>query len=275
MLLDDVTITVKGGNGGNGALSFLHSRHQPKGGPDGGNGGNGGSVFFQGTDDITALQQFRYKKKVVAPDGESGRGQKLFGHNGEDVTVFVPLGTKITDETFDESWEITDTTTRILVAHGGRGGRGNTEFKSATNQTPAYAEKGRIVPEKTVHLELKFIADIGLIGLPNAGKSSLLEALTNANPKIGDYPFTTLEPNLGVMHGKIIADIPGLIEGAHEGKGLGIRFLKHVERTRLLVHCIDSTSDDVLRDYETIRNELRSYSSELVKKKEIVVHNLY
>lgn len=271
MLVDDITITLKAGNGGNGFSSFLRSRHQPKGGPDGGNGGNGGSIYFQGTDDITALTQFRYKKKVMAEDGIAGKSQKLFGRNGRDTIVYVPLGTHITDNTFGDEFEITDTTTPILVAHGGRGGRGNAEFKSAVNQTPTYAENGRQTPEKEVHLVLKFIADIGLIGLPNAGKSSLLEALTAAHPKIGDYPFTTLEPNLGVFSGKIIADIPGLIEGASEGKGLGIKFLKHIEKTKVLLHCIDTSQHDMWKAYTVVRNELKNYNKELLDKKEIIL----
>ena len=271
MLVDDITITIKAGNGGNGASTFLRSRHQPKGGPDGGNGGNGGSIYFCGTDDITALQQFRFKKKIMGEDGISGRSQKLFGRNGHDITVYVPLGTTITDETFGDIYEITDTTTKVLVAAGARGGRGNAEFKSAVNQTPTYAETGRQTPVKTIHLVLKFIADVGLIGLPNAGKSSLLEALTAAHPKIGDYPFTTLEPNLGIMKGLVLADIPGLIEGASEGKGLGIKFLKHIEKTKVLLHCVDCTDPSPLKTYEVVREELGKYNPELLNKKEIIL----
>lgn len=271
MLVDDVIITVKAGNGGRGSTSFLRSRHQPRGGPDGGNGGSGGSVYFRGTTDITALQQFQFKKKIFAENGLDGRGQKLFGRNGKDITVYVPVGTTITDLTYGDTWEVIDTKTQILVARGARGGRGNTEFKSATNQSPIYAENGKQTSIREIHLVLKFIADIGLIGLPNAGKSSLLEALTRAHPKIGDYPFTTLEPNLGVMAGLVLADIPGLIEGAHEGRGLGIKFLKHIEKTRLLIHCIDVTSKDLLSDYAVIRNELKRYDKMLAKKKEIIL----
>ena len=221
-LIDDITITVKAGNGGNGAVHFKRNAQTAKGGPDGGNGGNGGNVYFQGIDDVLGLQEFQYKKVVQAENGINGGRQHLFGRNGKDLLVKIPLGTHITDLTTNETWEITDKITKILIARGGKGGRGNDEFKTATDQAPHYAEKGEPGQQRTLNLLLRIIADIGLIGLPNAGKSSLLKAVTNAKPKIGNYPFTTLEPNLGVMEGKILADIPGLIEGASKGKGLGI-----------------------------------------------------
>lgn len=271
MFVDEVAITVKAGNGGNGAATFRHSEGNARGGPDGGNGGNGGSVYLQGVNDITALRPFRYKKVLKADDGVAGQRKNLFGKNAEDLIIPLPLGTRVTDKTTGRVYEIAGTQGKLLIARGGKGGRGNNEFKSATNQAPRFAENGEAGEEKELHLELLLIADAGLIGLPNAGKSSLLSVLTNAAPKIGDYPFTTLEPNLGMLDGTILADIPGLIEGASSGKGLGIKFLKHIERTRILLHCIDASSPDVLRDYETVRKEFAEYNAELLKKKEIIV----
>lgn len=270
MLVDDVTITVKAGDGGAGAVSFRRNAQTSKGGPDGGNGGNGGNVYFQGVNDATLLRQFQFKKLLKAESGIKGLQNNLYGRNGKDLVVKIPVGTRIREEGTGWTTDI-DSEKRVLVASGGRGGKGNNEFKSATNQAPRFAQKGGVGEQKRLRLELRLIADIGLVGLPNAGKSSLLKALTNANPKIGDYPFTTLEPNLGVMDKRIIADIPGLIEGASKGKGLGIKFLKHIEKTKVLVHCIDSTSKDILRDYQTIHEEFAEYNPQLLQKKEIVV----
>lgn len=271
MLIDEATIFVKAGSGGNGAVSFKRNAQTAKGGPDGGNAGNGGNVYFQGINDITALAEFTYKKKITAEDGIKGGKQNLYGRNGKDTTVFLPIGTFVTDLTSNESFEIINSKDKILIAKGGKGGRGNNEFKSATEQTPYYAEKGKPGEQKRLLLLLKLIADVGLIGLPNSGKSSLLSVLTRAHPKIGDYPFTTLEPNLGVLKGIVIADIPGLIEGASGGKGLGIKFLKHIEKTKVLLHCIDSQSEDVLKDYKTVRTELLKYSVELGYKNELIL----
>lgn len=271
MLVDDVTITVKAGDGGRGSVHFRRNAQTAKGGPDGGNGGNGGNVYFVGIDDILGLQEFRFKKDLKAEDGIPGKGQKLFGRNGFDLIVKVPLGTLVTNVDTAEQFEVLDTTTKVLVAKGGIGGRGNDEFKSATDQAPHYAEPGTPGEEKRIHLELRLIADIGFIGLPNAGKSTLLKELTNASPKIGNYPFTTLEPNIGMMEGIALADIPGLIEGASEGKGLGMQFLRHVEKTKLLVHCIDSTNEDIKKVYQTIRKELGEYNSEILEKPEIIL----
>lgn len=271
MLIDEVVITVKGGNGGNGAISFKRNAQTAKGGPDGGNGGNGGNLYIQGENDVDTLTSFRYKKEIKAEDGISGGRYNLYGRNGQDTVINVPLGTVITNLEDGDSFEITNETDRILIAKGGKGGRGNNEFKTSTIQAPKYRELGKVGEVKKIKLELKLIADIGLVGLPNAGKSSLLSVLTNAHPKIADYPFTTLEPNLGVMEGLIIADIPGLIEGASTGKGLGDKFLKHIERTKLLVHCIDSSSEDALNDYKTIRKELEDFSPLLLEKEEIIV----
>jgi GTPase len=271
MLIDDVTITIKAGNGGNGSVHFKRNAQTAKGGPDGGNGGNGGNLYVQGINDILGLREFQFKKSIQAEDGVNGGRQNLFGRNGEDTIIKIPLGTLLTDATTHETWEIVDTTTQILLARGGKGGRGNDEFKSPTDQAPHYAEKGAPGEERILHLLLRIIADIGFIGLPNAGKSSLLKALTNAKPKIGDYPFTTLEPNLGVMEGIILADIPGLIEGAHQGKGLGIKFLKHVEKTHVLFHCLDVTDENITKTYEIVRKELESFSDTLAHKKEIIL----
>jgi len=233
MLIDEVYITVKAGNGGRGSVSFKRSAQTAKGGPDGGNGGNGGDVYFQGINDITALMTFRYKNFIKAEDGLMAESKNLYGRNGKNEVVFIPLGSQVTNIKTHEMFEILDTDTKILITKGGKGGRGNNEFKSAINQTPMHAESGEPGKEKKLFIELKLIADIGLIGLPNSGKSSLLAELTNAHPKIGNYPFTTLEPNLGVIDGLVIADIPGLIEGASGGKGLGDKFLKHIEKQKL------------------------------------------
>ncbi len=271
MLVDNVSLYIKAGNGGNGAATFLRNGLTSKGGPDGGDGGNGGNIYFQGSHNITDLREFRFKKKIVAEDGIAGKRKKLFGKNAPHITVFVPLGTGITDAITGKTIEIVDTTTPILLAQGGKGGRGNDKFKSATNQTPLFAENGTLGERKDLLLELRLIADIGLIGLPNAGKSSLLAVLTNATPKIGSYPFTTLEPNIGVCDEFMIADIPGLIEGASYGKGLGVTFLKHIEKTKLLIHCIDITDPEIEKTYETVRLEFKEYNPLLLEKPEIIL----
>lgn len=270
MLIDDVTITVKAGKGGDGKASLLRNAQTAKGGPEGGNGGNGGDVYVVGVNDITALAHFRYRKVLKAEDGVGGGKNNRFGRNGENLTLNVPIGTHIIDKHTGEEFDV-ESTTPILLAQGGKGGRGNNEFKSATNQAPMTAEKGEPGQERLIDLELRIGADIGLIGLPNAGKSSLLETLTNAKPKIGDYPFTTLEPNLGVFQGLVLADIPGLIEGASSGKGLGMKFLRHIEKTKMLLHCIDSSQENVKEVYETVRGELEKYNVVLLEKKEIIL----
>lgn len=271
MLVDNVTLTIKAGNGGNGSASLLHNGLTFKGGPDGGNGGNGGNIYFQGSNNINDLREFRFKKNITAIDGVPGGRKKLFGKNAPHTTIKVPLGTKITEIDSGKAYEITDTTVPVLAALGGKGGRGNDEFKSATNQTPRFAEKGTLGEKKKLLLELRLIADIGLIGLPNAGKSSLLAVLTNATPKIGDYPFTTLEPNIGMLGQHPIADIPGLIEGAANGRGLGATFLKHIEKTKILVHCIELNEDDLLKRYEIVHREFENYNESLLEKPEIIL----
>lgn len=270
MLIDDVEITITAGDGGNGSVSFRRNAQTAKGGPDGGNGGNGGSIYLVGVNDIEALAPFRFTKHIKAESGISGAKQKLFGRAGKDAFIKLPLGTLVTDTQTQEVLEINSLDTKILIAQGGIGGRGNDEFKSATNQTPRYAEKGTPGQEKFLHLQLRLIADIGFIGIPNAGKSSLLKSLTNADPKIGNYPFTTLEPHLGMLSGITLADIPGLIEGASEGRGLGIKFLRHVEKTKLLVHCIDVTTTNLVTTYKTIRKELEAYNKDILTKPEVI-----
>lgn len=270
MLIDEAKVLIKAGSGGNGSASFKRNAQTARGGPDGGNGGRGGNVYIKGVDDITLLTAFRYTKEVKAEDGVNGGKQNLYGRNGKDTTINVPLGTFIKDLETNEVFEV-NSTEPFLIAEGGKGGRGNNEFKSATNQAPKFAEKGEKGQERKVLFELKLIADVGLIGLPNSGKSTLLSVLTNAHPKIGDYPFTTIEPNLGVMDGLIISDIPGLIEGASTGKGLGIKFLKHVEKTKILVHCIDIQNENIKNVYETIRKEMSEYSDSLTQKREILL----
>lgn len=271
MLVDNIGLYIRAGNGGNGAATFLRNGTTAKGGPDGGNGGNGGNIYFLGSTNINDLRQFRFQKKIIAADGIAGKHKKLFGKNAPHLTILLPVGTRVTDTSSDNVIEITDTVNPILVAQGGKGGRGNTEFKSATNQAPRYAEKGTLGETKRLLLELRLIADVGLIGLPNAGKSSLLSVLTNATPKIGNYAFTTLEPNIGIMHKHAIADIPGLIEGASSGRGLGVSFLRHIEKTKVLVHCIDATDEDVEKAYETVRNEFKQYNTTLLDKPEIIL----
>lgn len=267
MLVDEVEIIIKGGHGGPGRVSF---RGKKGGGPDGGNGGRGGNVFVKATTDIYALTPFLSKRECKAEDGQQGGRGLRSGADGKDLILNMPIGTYFKDAMGNE-YELTREGQEILLAKGGLGGRGNESFKSSSNTTPTYAQRGLRGEEKNFKIKLKLIADFGLIGLPNAGKSSLLNEITNANAKIGDYPFTTLEPNLGVLNGKVLADIPGLIEGASEGKGLGHKFLKHIEKVKLLLHCIASDSDDPKRDYKIVRDELKKYNPELLEKQEIIL----
>ena len=271
MIFDDVTIEIKAGQGGDGAASFRREKFVPRGGPDGGNGGKGASVYFEAVNDITALRYFRFKKHIKADRGTHGKGKKKHGKNAEDLVIKIPVGTTVTNLQSGYVWEFDTVGMKKRVARGGNGGRGNFEFLSNENRAPDEAEEGAPGEVVNLNLSLAFIADIGLIGLPSAGKSSLLNALTEAEVKVGAYPFTTLEANLGALGGTIIADIPGLIEGAHGGKGLGIKFLKHIEKTKVLVHCVDVTSEDVVKDYKTIREELKEYNPELLEKKEIIL----
>ncbi|MEI8067643.1 MAG: GTPase ObgE [Candidatus Shapirobacteria bacterium] len=271
MLIDEVRINIKGGDGGDGFVHFYSDAWRPKGGPDGGDGGNGGSVYFEAVNDISKLSQFRHAKVYSAEDGVAGSKNNCNGKNGEDLTIYVPVGTLATYDN-GTSTEFTEIGQRAMMAKGGTGGHGNNFFKSSTNQTPRECQKGFKTPKKNLFLQLKLIAQVGLIGLPNVGKTSLLNEITTAGAKVANYAFTTLEPNLGVTAaGHIIADIPGLIEGAADGKGLGFKFLKHIERTKLLVHCVSAESQDPLADYQTVRQELINYSSKLADKTELVI----
>jgi GTP-binding protein len=273
MLIDNVTIIVKAGDGGNGAATFARTSMKARGGPDGGNGGNGGDVLFQGSPNVNDLRYFRYKKKVVGENGGHGTKHNGFGRNAQHVTVEVPLGTRITDVDSGKVIEISQVDRPVLIARGGAGGFGNFKFKSATNQAPTNRELGGAGEVKNILLELRLIAEIGLIGLPNAGKSSLLTVLTNATPAIGAYPFTTLEPTIGMFGKHPIADIPGLIEGASRGIGLGTKFLKHIEKTSMLVHCIDITVENPLAAYETVRREFKEFNPALLEKPELIFLN--
>jgi GTP-binding protein len=271
MLTDEIRIEIKGGDGGDGIAHFYSDAFRPKGGPDGGDGGDGGSVYFEAVADISRLNQFKPSKKYSAENGEPGGRNKRKGKNGDDLILQVPVGTVAAYDN-GTSVELTEVGQRVLMAKGGKGGHGNHFFRSATNQTPQEFQRGYKTTPKQLFLQLKLIAQVGLIGLPNAGKTSLLNELTAANARVANYAFTTLEPNLGVMrNGKIIADIPGLIEGAAVGKGLGFKFLKHIERTELLVHCVSAESVDPVTDYKIVRQELENYSNNLAKKPEIIV----
>lgn len=261
MLIDDVTIKVRAGNGGKGAVAF--NKNLMSLGPTGGSGGNGGSVYFECVSDLNSLSQFRYKKDIKAKDGENGKDQFNDGADGADLVLKVPMGTVI-----QKTREILKIGERILVAKGGHGGKGNFLFRSPKLTTPKRFQEGLQGEEFALRLELKLIADVGLIGLPNAGKSSLLNELTEAKSKVANYAFTTLEPNLGVYYNLILADIPGLIEGASLGKGLGIKFLRHIERTKILFHLISAESENPAQDYKTVRGELKAYNTEMMKKKE-------
>ena len=276
--LDQVKIYIKAGNGGDGSPSFRREKFIEYGGPDGGDGGNGGSIILKSERNLNTLIDYRYQQHHKAKRGDNGAGQNRTGKSGENLILKVPLGTQIFEE--DNKTLIFDFTKigeEFVAASGGKGGLGNTRFKSSTNRAPKKFTKGSIGEEFTIWLQLKTIADIGIIGLPNAGKSSLLAAMTNANPKIANYQFTTLNPNLGVASYDnkeiTIADIPGLVEGAHKGTGLGIQFLKHIERCKSLLHLIDITNRDLKKSYNQVKNELKKYNSKLSKKKELIVLN--
>ncbi len=268
MLIDDVTIRVAAGHGGKGAIAF--NKNMMALGPAGGSGGKGGSVWAEGVSDLSALGQFRYKKEIAAEDGQEGRGQFRDGHDGKDLVINVPVGTIAHNLTTGEDAEIAHTgpDARVLLAKGGNGGKGNFLFRSSRNTSPKRSQPGLPGESFTFRLELKFIADVGFVGLPNVGKSSLLNELTQAKSKVANYAFTTLEPHLGAYYGLILADIPGLIEGSSKGKGLGTKFLRHIERTKVLFHCISAESNSPIGDYRTIRKELGAYHSALLKKPE-------
>lgn len=274
--VDYVTITVRSGKGGAGAVAFRREKYVPKGGPSGGDGGKGASIILEADSNLYTLLDLRYNRHHFAPSGEAGSGSNKSGKDGEDIILRVPPGTivRLTDS---GEWlgEVLEPGDRLTLVKGGKGGRGNNAFKSATRQTPRYAQPGEPGEEKNVTLELKLLADVGLVGFPNAGKSTLVATLSAARPKIADYPFTTLEPSLGVVSvgsykSFVMADIPGIIEGAHEGKGLGIRFLKHIERNAVLLFTIPVTSDDLAEEYQTLLHELQAFNPGMLSKPRLV-----
>lgn len=282
MFIDSVKIFLKAGNGGNGIVSWHREKYIVKGGPDGGRGGNGGSIIFVGESGLTTLLDFHYKRKITAPNGQNGMKCNMYGAKGEDVYVKVPLGTIVTNlDTGKVIADITKHNQEVVIAKGGRGGRGNSFFANARHTTPDFCEKGEPGVEFNCGLELKVLADVGLVGFPSVGKSTLISVISAAKPKIADYHFTTINPNLGVVgvpdgRSFIVADLPGLIEGAHLGLGLGIQFLKHIERTRVIVHVIDMSSSegrDPVDDYKKINLELESYNPDLLKRPQIIVAN--
>lgn len=268
MIIDDITIKVKAGKGGNGLAAF--NKNKMTLGPSGGSGGNGGSIYILGVSDLGALNRLRNKKVFKAADGHNGKHQLNDGNDGDDLIIEVPTGTVIHNLATNTDHEIISVNEKFLVARGGHGGKGNFHFRGPHNTSPRQFQDGLPGEEFRLRLELKMIADVGLIGLPNVGKSSLLNTLTKAKSKVANYNFTTLEPHLGVYYGVILADIPGLIEGASTGKGLGIKFLRHIERTKVVFHLISADSEDPVREYKVIRNELATYSKSLSKKEEYV-----
>lgn len=276
--LDLAKVYIRSGSGGNGCISFRREKFIEYGGPNGGDGGRGGDVIVEAVDGLNTLIDFRYQQHFFARNGQAGQGSQMTGRSGDDIVLRVPVGTEVLEE--DEETVVADLTEvgqRVVLAKGGNGGFGNLHFKTATNQAPRRANPGQPGVERTIWLRLKLIADVGLLGLPNAGKSTFLAATSNARPKIADYPFTTLVPNLGVVGVDgvefVVADIPGLIEGAHEGRGLGDQFLGHVERTSVLLHLVDATSEDVVADWGTIVHELEAYGGVLADKPRVTVLN--
>lgn len=276
MFVDYVEIFVKAGHGGDGAVAFRREKYVPKGGPSGGNGGDGGNIWMIADANLSTLLDFRYQKRYIAQKGDAGANSLRDGRYGQDIIIKVPVGTIVKNkETGEIIYDFKGAGEKVMIAKGGRGGKGNSNFATAVQQTPRYAEDGKPGEEINLALELKLIADVGLVGFPNAGKSTLISVVSEAKPKIADYPFTTLEPNLGIVRYKdfnsfIVADIPGIIEGAHEGKGLGLQFLRHIERTRILLFLIDSCSETIEQDYSVLRRELELYSPALAEKKRII-----
>ena len=269
--VDQVTIYASSGRGGNGVIRWLRTKMTAHGGPCGGDGGRGGDVVLVGVHDLSALKNYRFEKKFIAESGVAGQGEMKNGANGKDAILEVPVGTVARILATNEEYEITKEGERVVLFRGGRGGLGNAHFKSATNQNPFEQTNGKEGKGGDIEFTLKIIADAGLVGLPNAGKSSLLNALTRAKSKTGDYPFTTLEPNLGEFYGRILADIPGLIEGASSGRGLGTKFLRHVERTGILLHLVSASQDDPIAAYREVRTEIENFGHGLPEKKEVVI----
>ncbi len=276
MFIDYAQIEVSSGKGGDGAVTFRREKYVPKGGPSGGNGGRGGNVIFEAHSNLSTLLDFKYKRKFFAGNGQPGGSSLKDGKNGKDVVIKVPTGTVVKDaETNEVLLDLSENGERKILFNGGIGGKGNSNFATPTRRTPRFATAGKPGNYAKLILELKLIADVGLVGFPNAGKSTLISKISAAKPKIADYPFTTLEPNLGIVRYKefqsfTVADIPGIIEGAHQGKGLGLKFLRHIERTKILLFLIDITSEDYQKDFDTLYNELKKYSKKLVEKQIIV-----
>jgi GTP-binding protein len=274
--IDYVKFCSRSGAGGAGSVHFRREKHVPKGGPDGGDGGRGGHIILKGSTQVWTLLHLKYKKHVIAEEGKGGEGGRRKGRDGKDVVLEVPLGTIAKDaETFETRFEITEEGQEVILTRGGRGGLGNDHFKTATNQAPHFAQPGEEGIEEWIILELKLLADVGLVGFPNAGKSTLLSSISAAKPEIGDYPFTTLVPNLGVIPYRneksfVMADIPGIIEGAAEGKGLGLRFLRHIERNSILLFMIPADSDNIKNQYKILLGELQKYNPELLDKKRLL-----
>lgn len=269
--IDELKLKISAGNGGDGVVRWRHEKGKNLSGPAGGNGGNGGNVYLVATRDIHLLFKYRNQNEFSAGRGEDGKKNSLDGAKGEDLELVLPVGSVVTNTLSGKKFFLNNEGDRILLLNGGKGGRGNESFKSSTNQTPYEFTKGKTGESGDFLVELELIADIGLIGLPSAGKTSLLNSLTNAHGKTADYPFTTLEPNLGEFFGYVIADVPGLIEGASLGKGLGHKFLKHIRRTKILVHLISVENEDVIKTYNLIRNELKEFDLELIDKKELII----
>lgn len=269
--LDEITITAKAGKGGDGVVRWRREKFIPKGGPAGGDGGRGGDVYVRAVRSLRVLDTYKSKKEYLAENGVDGEGRSLKGRNGQNLYLDFPIGSTITNQNSGQIYELRKEGEEIKILSGGSGGYGNEHFKGSTNQSPMESTMGKPGEEATLLIQVTIIADVGLIGFPNAGKSSLLNALTNATSKVGDYPFTTLDPNLGDLHGFIVADIPGLIEGASAGKGLGHKFLRHVSKTKILMHLVSFEQANMIKSYEAVRNELEAFGGNLTEKDEIIL----